>query len=797
MNTKISRAVLWRLGLGLTAWAFATACGSTGGGCGGCNAQEIPGGFPQEHRFDNAMQVRLSNSGITFMEQNFGSLIEQLVPGGLSFDIPSTSSSGMEVCTPQPSPPCSASASITSVSITPTPQSTAKLKLRATVSTSVLKVKYIGVTCDATFHSDQSGKPDIGLEADINFEVQANNNNKLGIVVGQTSLEPIESGDLSISGNLLCTFADALKPLFTGFIEDALVGMLDDMVASMLKDVPLGDEGRMNLGDLLASFSPGTSGWMDYLVWAGGYATAEQDGMSLGVMGGFRAAQHHPCVPSCEVQGAHCMPPQKAAISRSEIFRANTRPHDGKAFDVGIGVHKLALDAAAYALYDSGALCLNVTAGTVSQLTSSFFALMIPSLNVLTNGQNVPMMLSARPHFPPSVHLGKGLFTSDDKGNVTIQEPHITLRAKDFAFDILVLLDERYIRLMRIIGDLDIPILLFPDADGKLLPIIGDLDNSMTNIQVQRHDLIKENPQDLAQVFPTLMGLAGGMLSGSLNPIELPAFQGLKLQLDENSITAVDNNWILAVFAKMAMVQTLMGTPTDTQVDTEASVEEILLPSTDAFKLGPAFDPSAGPAVTLKLSARVPSRMLGSPVEYTYRVDGGFFHPWTTASRITVRDPLFWLQGQHTVEVMARIKGQHRTTDSTPARADVVIDTVSPTVHLVPIPSGVRAVAQDLVTDAEQLELAWSIDGQPFSAFGHRRQINVPAGTRVDVMVRDTQGNVGQGSLTADASFGGGCSLSPARDGGLLGLLLLGALALLGVPVLLVLLGLRRTRCQR
>jgi hypothetical protein len=782
---RISPAVLWRLALGVALLLISAACGSTGG-CQGCTTDPIPGGFPQEHRFDNAMQVRLSQSGVTFMEQNFKNLITTLVPGGLSFDIPPTGCSGgsQKICCS--GPPCTATMDITSVQITPTPQSTAKLALRATVKTNTIKFEqdlWLGwISCDVNFNSAASGKPDLGLNADIDLVVDANDDNKLKIVRGATSLVDFDSGDIDISGNALCTIVDWLKGLFKGQIEDALMGTVDDTLTTMLQDLPMGQEGQFDVASFMSSFSPGTSGVMNYLLWAGGYAEAENSGMSVGVMAGFRAAQHHGCVPNCEAAGASCTPPQKAAISRSQLFRGNTRP-DGQTFDVGIGAHRQALDQAAYGLYSSGGICLDVSSQTVAQLSSALFALMVPSLNTMTGGKNMPMMLSIRPRKPPTVELGKGTYHTDAGGKVVIDEPLVKIKAKDFAADVYVLADERYIRLFSIVGDLEVPALLFPDADGKLQPILGDLTNALTNIKIENNDLVTEDPESLKQLFPTLIGLAATFLSGGFEPIELPAIQGMALQLDSGSITSVENNEVLAIFAKLAMIQTTSGTiqTGSGSADTEASVEQLVVPPTEAFQLGPGFDPAGGPAVTLALAARLPPALAGRSVEYSYRVDGGFFHPWTSSSRIVVQDPLFWLQGRHTIEVMARVPDAPATIDPTPARLSVMIDTVAPRVRLVPTASGVRAE----IHDVDRVELSWSVNNGAFGPFGDRLAVEVPPGTPVAVRVRDASGHLAQATLvagvTAEAdSESGGCNLAGPRAGfaGLAGLLVL--LGLLG-----------------
>lgn len=778
---RISPAVLWRLVLGAALLLISAACGSTGG-CQGCTTTTV--GFPPEHRFDNAMQVRLSQSGVTFMEQNFDKLVTTLVPGGLAFDIPPSCGSSQKVCCS--GPPCSLDMNITSVQITPTPKSTAKLSLRAQVKTVnpikfEQKVLIAWISCDVSFDSTKSGASDLGLNADIDLVIDANDDNKLKISRGSTSLVDFDNGDISISGGVTCTIIDWVKSLFMGTIKDQMMGTVDDALDGMLQDLPMGQEGYFDVASFMSSFSPGTSGVMNYMLWAGGYAEAENSGMSVGVMAGFRAAQHHGCVPNCEVSGASCTPPQKAAISRSQLFRGNTRP-DGQTFDVGIGAHRQALDQAAYGLYSSGGICLDVSSQTVAQLSSALFALLVPSLNTMTGGKNMPMMLSIRPRQPPTVELGKGTYHTDAGGKVVIDEPLVKIKAKDFTADVYVLADERYIRLFTIVGDLEVPALLFPDSDGMLQPILGDLTSALTNIKIENNDLVTEDPDSLKQLFPTLIGLAATFLSGGFEPIALPAIQGMELQLDSGSITSVENNEVLAIFAKLAIVQTTSGTiqTGGGSADTEASVDQLVVPPTEAFKLGPGFDPEGGPAVTLALGAKVPPAMAGRAVEYSYRVDGGFFHPWSSSSRIVVQDPLFWLQGRHTIEVMARVQGEPATIDPTPARVSVMIDTVAPRVRLVPTESGVRAE----IHDVDRVELSWSVNNGAFGPFGDRLHVEVPPGTPVAVRARDASGHLAQATLVAgvaaEVEESGGCTVAGPRAGlaGLAGLLAL--LGLLG-----------------
>src|SRR5689334_16990379 len=73
-----------------------TVFGCSGGGCSGCAAcgiQPIPGAFPIDQRVPNSAQFRLTQTGIQFIDDNIGSILAGVLPGGLNFPIPSTSGS--------------------------------------------------------------------------------------------------------------------------------------------------------------------------------------------------------------------------------------------------------------------------------------------------------------------------------------------------------------------------------------------------------------------------------------------------------------------------------------------------------------------------------------------------------------------------------------------------------------------------------------------------------------------------------------------------------------------------------
>ncbi|PID38718.1 MAG: hypothetical protein CSA65_02615 [Proteobacteria bacterium] len=781
---KIPTGRRWRPLFLVIALSTITACASDSG-CNGCSSgQPIPGGFPQAHRFDNAGQIRLTSSGVTYLEQNLEKLMLSFLPSGLTFTIPpSGCSSTTKVCCG--SNPCTASIDITKVDITPKSGARLNLKLDAKVTTNKLYFAYdlpwpLGwLNCDAQYDTTAKSPSTAGLSADIDLVIDANNHNKLKIERKTMTITNFDCGDIDISGGFDCTIASWLCGLFKSKLLDGVQGPMEQAIDDLIKTLPTGIEARYDLAALLAAFDPSASGLLDYFVWGGGYAQTENGGVSAGAMGGFRAAEHNPCVPNCEVAGASCTPPPKAAITRSNIFRDNTRP-DGKSFHVGIGVHRQTLDQAAYALYSSGALCLDVSSNLSTQLNSGLFSLLVPSLNVLTGGEQVPVLLAVRPQKPPTVTLGDGTWHTDKDGNPVIDEPLIKVAAKDFKADVYALIEQRWVRLFTVKGNLYVPALVYANGQGNLQVMLGDLSKALSNVSIANSELLAEDPAKLAKLFPTVLNVAAGMFSTSFDPIALPDFAGIKLGLDTGSITSVDNKDVLAVFANLELTQStsasgdlIPGARDSQRVDARAHVVKLEVPPTAAFAVThPDFSPDRSPAVLLELDAVVPPSLtpIGRRgIEWSVRVDGGFWRPWTKAKRMLLRDPLFWIQGEHQVEIQARLAGQHRTTDLSPAQLKITIDTVEPKLRLIRNAEGLRAEVKDLVTPSGELALRWIVDGRRVEGklVDGVATLQVPADAKVRVEVEDKAGNIAQTTETRVADIqlpsteeAGGCAVA-------------------------------------
>lgn len=790
-----------------------------GGGCGGCDTcgmTEIPGGFPANQRIENGIQVRLTSHGIGFVEQNAAAIVADLMPGGLQFEVPPSCDMDATVttidicgtgsaaqCDPI-TPPCLLDIVIEELVVTPQDPPGNVLDVEARVNVQTVQGSHIrtfgsGADCDITIDTTDGGQAYVRVLTSVTFHVDA--------VSGRTSLEvgeltipdgDIEDPDIDIDGPLF-SWCTAIEWFAEGTLISEITGMLDGIVGPMLEGLcmpcdqgeqcpqlsscdgsicqedsgagcvmPLGMEGRMDVGSLLASISPGKQADLDILAWLGGYATTNDGGVSLGMHGGAMTPTHNECVPLRD-------PPDLTPAPISSAFQTNTRPTDEADYEVGIGIHKKFLDAAGYAVYDSGMLCLEVGPRESEMLVASTFSILIPSIYDVSHGAESPIVLAVRPQNPLTFELSEQEMTLDPgTGEYEIVTPLMTITSTDFAIDFYALIDYRYVRVFRLNADLAIPVGLTVNGQNQLVPVIGDLSDAFQNLVVTDSYMLEEEPETLAAAFPTLFGLVAGMLA--IPPFDLPDMQGFSLVIDEGGITSVDGNSLLAIYANLAYAAPSPKAHRST-VRTTATLLEQYTPPADLFHVHSVADyhGDTAPSVTLELGGTAPERS-GADLEWQYRFDGGLWSPFTDASVVTLRRPVMFLQGSHFIEVRARIKGVPSSLDSHPVRVEYVVDAVAPFLTVLRNGSRVYWSASDNITTADALEYSVRFgDGQwsPWQAGLTEQAVTATFSGTVSVRVRDESGNEAQvtegilglyGRVTvppSDSSCSLGCQQGP------------------------------------
>ncbi len=806
------------------------ACGDGGcSGCEGCGVAPIPGGYPIEDRIENSAQVRLTSSGVDFIEENIDGIITTVLPEGLNFDIPRSegSASGFDytVC---PDSDCVAHGEIHEFTLTPVAPNRLSAHIRIVVDSRdaaggrrPLPVRIDppllpASTCRVDLDTREGSRPYAGLVADIDFvaETQPARAGYTKLVVQNADLadgEGIEDDDIDVGG---CTGYAWLLNLLKGMLVDELQGQISDLLQGALDEqmctkrgeygcptgtfarpdaadpesvcryadsddaecVPilLGTDGQGDLGAaFLGGFSPGTHAPGQFLLASGGDGEAVDEGMSLFFYGGWRGTDrsfttspaHNPCVPLVD-------PPPLPTIPRAGTFRGNTIPGGGEAH-VGIGLSEQYLNYVGYGLFDSGMLCIGAGTRLSEQLSTGLFSILITSIKqVAFPTDPAPISLSLRPQEPPVFEIGAG----------TADEALLDVTLPNLEIDFYVWSSERYVRIMTYKADLTIPINLSV-ADGAIAPEIVEV--RAENSSVSNSELLEEDPAELAVLIEDVISMFAGMLTGSIDPFELPELSGFLLEVPEGGIQGIEDSGdeFLGIFANLALAPS-SGMLTGT-ANTSARLESLHVDPT-VLRLE-TYGEGEIPWVRLELDADGPS---GVDYEYSWRIDGMQWSRWSSDPFPIVQHRAFLLQARHEVEVRARIAGTPGTQDPSPARVEVLIDALAPEVEAARQDDGVRIRAWDVISPADALDYRYRKSGGEWSAWAALGESAfVPVGfddTEVDVEVRDEAENVGaarapliRGLPNAAADEGCGCSVPGQDDASPLAAL--GLLAVFGV----------------
>lgn len=858
MPRRFARTAAWVLLLAL-------GCGGGGASCGGCGAgcamEEIPGGFPQTERADNAMRTKLSADGLRFIESQVQTLLAQQV-GQLAFPIPCTDVSqsyqpppigpitlppvtlaihacdlnGDQRCTSADDDPslrpdepghgtlCGASTSITGMKLLPgqLPNGDVDIAVEVNllVNTGRIPLAVVAQNCGCSFEfdSDRNAPPTIPVR--VHLQLKVNRQNKLlswdltGIDDIAGNIDPTELQVQRPPGaSPLCSWVCDVSnvDLFKEVLFDRIKGMIYEQLRPAVdgarclactdgacpagsnchEDIcyrdpyrptsdpatdqrdcveqKLGMEGRADLGSALGGFG-GAGTKLDVSIMAGGLdpdgspsTKAQAGGVVVGVMGGTLAATRSACVPMQRWQ------PRLTPIPALDFdAEARTAAQNGTAltgYHLGFSIADDYLDRAAFEAWGAGALCIDLSSEAAGGiLTTGLFKTFLGSLDLLTHKQDSPMLVSLRPRSPPQIRIGKGTTKPGaEPGTRLPDDALLTIEMKDLNVDFYAFIEERQVRLFTLIADLSLPLALEFDATAKTVtPVLGGLETLLTNVRAANNELLAEDPDSLVSVLSSIIGLAGGPLAGGLGAIEMPALQGMELQvLDARGASrrAAGDHDHLALFLKLALTP---PAPYSQRFDTSAKLVSLAMPPLDALR----FE-GARPAATIDVAGLGATPLGFAGFEYSWRVDGDLWRPWEASSRLVIAAPQLVLEGRHLVEVRAREAGVMESADRSPASVVVTVDYTAPELSLVPDAAAglVRVVAHDRVAQAEELTMRVRTTGDWSAPTALR---DVPFGELdgdvLEVEVRDPAGFLATAKLGSELQL---TEASPlAKSGG-------------------------------
>jgi hypothetical protein len=820
-------------------------CAGGGGGCASCGLTPVPEGFKPEARIENAGSVRLTQSGVDFLEQNIGVLAQTLLGGmgmGGMITFPVDTSGGSllwidyTICPggpdPNQSPPrCAAEIDLANAQLQIDPQAPHNIRVHGPMPIRLqnlpIEVDYgLGITdtAIATLNGNNGCPPanqtfaNIDIDVDISIEIDTDTMHsrygytrvRVGPVnVNQNQLESslhLNCGD-SISGEIL----NGLKGLIMPMLMDGLIGTLGDTLNQQLcqqaspelsppcpsgtsddgngvcvypdgscASIILGLDGHMNLGTLLASISPGTSGGLELLFAAGGHSTRDDGsglvwgdlnpvggGATLGMYGGAEPNPISKCVKFSDI-------PLPTGIPIPDELVANTLgdwPVGIEGPHVGIALSERFANYALNGMYNSGLLCLGITTEAVPLLNSGTLGLLIQSskdLAIQQESQQIAIVV--RPSAPPILTFGDGTSIETD--------PLIRVQLAQATFDFYIWSLDRFIRFMSATFDLDVPVNLVVTPEG-LAPVLETI--GVSNGKVTNNELLREDPQTIADALAGLIASqVGQAVGGGIAPIDLNgmlADLGLSLTIPESvegqgspglrKLTKDQDNY-LGIFATLGLAS--QSSPLVADTEAEATSKEVQV---EGLRL-PTMTRHNAPRVRLVMGSDLDDGT--RTMEYQIRIDEGAWRPFTRERIIDLQDDWLRLQGRHVIYARARVAGDAMSLDATPAEVEVIVDAEPPAVAVREDQDGkARIEVLDKVSGPERAEVRYRLDGGAWSRWQRASEIgllDVEDAGEIEIEARDEEGKLGTAvhalirGRGAPGSSDCGCEVAGGSRGG-------------------------------
>lgn len=364
---------------------------------------------------------------------------------------------------------------------------------------------------------------------------------------------------------------------------------------------------------------------------------------------GLLPAEPHPCVA-----------PHVGPLPRFAASDLDTVPRGMPGADLVMGVPAGLVDQLLWSLYHSGALCLEIDAATVAELTggtidlsAGLLSLLLPGLERLAP-RDAPLMLALRPSLTaddlPVIHFGSGAVADDGTVDSLLE---INLRAARIS--IYAGIDDQLVRLFEVEADVGARVTPLVNADGSLGVGIDALD--ISNLSETYDELFTD--VQLETLLSFVVELLGRVLVG--NELALP----LPLDALVEELLGIPLRIGLSNFAPAGpggdWLSLSIGLDYDGSGGSGADVVETSLASGQH-----ALELVAGERLVL-------GPLVGDDLEAQFRIDGLAWSGFRPASQLVIASHLLALPGEHTVEVRARRVGRHRTTDPTPLRLAVTV----------------------------------------------------------------------------------------------------------------------------
>jgi MYXO-CTERM domain-containing protein len=726
-----------------------SACGNLGG-CGACGSTgPLPGGkLPTDQTVEGGAQVRVTPAGFQKLTSILPAALNQGLGGG--FCVPNGHvgtpsggflATGAEWCYQTQgncSSSCKANVALNQnqFQINVTNQNTLHLHVSTSVSASIpIRGQFVGIGASCTLTATSNN---LNGDLDIALGVRADNG-ELDLHVAQINSFQL---NMTFSGcSLLSDIANLASDIVDSFVGQFVIQLLtpviDNLVQGFLPN-PLGIAGMMDIGKLLEGVSPGTEGFMEARLVPGGYATLTGGGMNMGVITGLNADEDPATrTPDLDSEPALCVPPMAApvftlpTIARSALggstfqlapageFSGSPDP----AADLAMGVSKTTLNLAGHHMVTSGGMCLGVGTSFIKQLNVGTIGILVPSLAELQSDKgNDPLLLVTRPQKAIDFDIGTG----------TATDPALTIHLRNLEVDFYAFLYERYVRAftLELTMNIGVNLQFEQPATGPAVikPELVGISSSEVQVKVLNSQFVRETPQHLEQVLPSVFDLVTPLL-GNLPDINVPSFAGFSLNnLSIQKVTTSQDEF-LALYASLGASSAMRvkgqndqlwanavelidadRAPYQTPSLGHAKLVSVDTPPADVIRDALTNNNGQLPSVTFDVD-RYDGR--GRELEWTWNINGGFWRAYQPGGELVISDRAFAWQGKYEIGLKSRVKGDY-TTVSDITRTPVVIDSVGPRIFDEKAEwdgDQLKVPVWDVV-DGREIEVAWGRPGE-------------------------------------------------------------------------------------
>lgn len=688
------------------------ACGNFGG-CGACgSAQPLPpGGLPVAQTVEGGAQIRVTPAGFNKITSVLPGLLNQSIGNGFCVADGSISLAGFPLADycfqnqGQCQPGCRVVPTLNSASVSVTNQNQLNVRVALDIDTTIPIDTFITSTC--TLRVTTLTASDIIVDVDIDLGIRPSDGE---LTINVAGVNNIDLGGIRFisNGGAVCDIAATAGNFLTvilNFIAQNLGGLLTPIIDSVVQGLipnPLGIAGLMDVGQLLESVSPGTTGSMEARIVPGGYVRMRNNGMSLGVITGLNADEDVATrTPALASEPALCVPPlpppnfaaapaSLPLTTRGTFALGVAAEFDGApepaGSDLAMGISETTLDLAGHHAVTSGMMCLGVGTRFINQLNVGTISILVPSLGELqSDNSNDPLLLVTRPTRALDFTIGDNTPTS----------PAITIHISHMEVDFYAFLYERYTRAFTLDLTMNIGVNLEFEqtpTGAVIKPTLVGISADEVTLTVLNSQFVRETPAELEAVLPSVFDLVTPLI-GDLPPIDVPSFAGFTL--DNLSIrkvvTAQDDFLALnASLGASAMMRNLAQSDRfaaqavadmDAQIPTSgpasnAKAKLLRVTTPEPSKVRSALSKTGGamPEVVFDVD-RYDSR--GRELEWSYNLNDGMFRPYVTAAPLVIADRAFAWQGKYKIGLKSRVKGDYKTTSQV-SYHDVIVDSVSP-----------------------------------------------------------------------------------------------------------------------